>query len=131
MYDIGLLGDFEVLDPGRKARAETRFPEGHPVFAGHFPGLPVLPGVIQMALVLEAVEKLLGMPIEIARVKQAKFRVLVKPGDPLVIDAEILTDTRDQGLIEIKGSIRKAGKDAADAPASVFKLLVSASSPRS
>ena len=60
----------------------------HPAFAGHFPGQPLLPGVLLLAEVLEAVQASpalaarLGAAPEIA---QAKFLAPVGPGSQLDI----------------------------------------------
>ncbi len=60
----------------------------HPAFAGHFPGTPVLPGVLLAALVLEAVR---GSPAHAARlggtvqIDQLKFLAPVGPGARLHI----------------------------------------------
>jgi 3-hydroxymyristoyl/3-hydroxydecanoyl-(acyl carrier protein) dehydratase len=61
----------------------------HPAFAGHFPGSPVLPGVLLAALVFEAVR---DSPAHAARlgdtvrIEQLKFLVPVRPGASLRIN---------------------------------------------
>ena len=57
---------------------EVRIPMDAPYFEGHFPGLAVLPGVVQIGIVLAA----LGEP-ELAEVVYLRLRQTVAPGDLL------------------------------------------------
>lgn len=54
----------------------------HPAFAGHFPGHPVLPGVVLLALVMEALGDKAGPT---PRIENAKFLSPVKPGATLTL----------------------------------------------
>jgi len=56
-------------------------PESHPGFAGHFPGAPVLPGVVQISLVLEALGAEMGAIPTVAQIPSLRFRAPVRPGD--------------------------------------------------
>ena len=58
----------------------------HPSFAGHFPGHPVLPGVVLLDEVVAAAERLLSRPLEALQVKVAKFHAPVGPGARLCIE---------------------------------------------
>jgi acyl-coenzyme A synthetase/AMP-(fatty) acid ligase len=61
---------------------ELHVPHDHPSFAGHFPGHPVLPGVVLLSMVMEALQSRLGAP---AQIDQAKFLAPVLPGDTLTL----------------------------------------------
>jgi 3-hydroxymyristoyl/3-hydroxydecanoyl-(acyl carrier protein) dehydratase len=52
----------------------------HPVFAGHFPDAPVVPAVLLLAKVLDAVDQWLGAPVHPIRLRQAKFPAPWLPG---------------------------------------------------
>jgi acyl-coenzyme A synthetase/AMP-(fatty) acid ligase len=58
-------------------------PHDHPSFAGHFPGQPVLPGVVLLSMVMEALQSRLDTP---AQIDQAKFLAPVLPGDTLALN---------------------------------------------
>ncbi|UCE90432.1 MAG: hydroxymyristoyl-ACP dehydratase [Pseudomonadota bacterium] len=56
----------------------------HPSLAGHFPGNPVVPGVVILELVFTALRKVCG-PCRITRVPVAKFVMPLLPGQPFTI----------------------------------------------
>jgi 3-hydroxyacyl-[acyl-carrier-protein] dehydratase len=55
-------------------------PPDHPVFPGHFPGAPVVPGVLLLAQVLDAADQWLGRALPVSRLQQAKFPAPWLPG---------------------------------------------------
>lgn len=54
----------------------------HPAYAGHFPGRPILPGVVLLDAALHAMTD--GMPGS-AHLKSAKFHSPVQPGEALTL----------------------------------------------
>ena len=59
------------------------FPAEEPVFAGHFPKRPILPGVFQLEMSRLAAEWTLKSPITLSEVSKAKFLRPIAPGDPV------------------------------------------------
>jgi len=49
------------------------WPAGHPVFAGHFPGRPIVPGVMLLEWVLGECARTRGVATSALRVREAKF----------------------------------------------------------
>jgi 3-hydroxymyristoyl/3-hydroxydecanoyl-(acyl carrier protein) dehydratase len=63
-------------------RCETtlRVDPGHPALPGHFPGMPVVPGVVVLDLVLQAAERHSGAHLPVTGLSQAKFAAPLLPG---------------------------------------------------
>jgi 3-hydroxyacyl-[acyl-carrier-protein] dehydratase len=62
----------------------------HPSFDGHFPGAPVLPGVVLLDEAIRAIELADGGAPRRWRVASVKFLRLVGPGEALVLEQERL-----------------------------------------
>ena len=67
-------------------------PVDHPAFAGHFPGAPILPGVVLLDM---AVRLAPGAAVGLCQIAAAKFFSPVTPGEHLVIS---YARTGDAGL---------------------------------
>lgn len=108
------------LDPtGRHIRADCVVPEQSPVFEGHFPGHPLLPGVLMIETIAQtggwlvlAILRFARMPF-LAQVKEAKLRAFVSPGQRLEADATLVHD--GSGYAVVNGRIAAAGKPVAEA----------------
>jgi 3-hydroxyacyl-[acyl-carrier-protein] dehydratase len=62
----------------------------HPAYAGHFPGTPVLPGVVLLDATLHALEKAGKGASGYWEISSAKFQSAVRPGEPLTLQHETL-----------------------------------------
>src|SRR5690606_27383529 len=83
-----LLGS--VATPGEAGfEARFRFPAALEVFAGHFPGRPLVPGVFLLEATRLGCERALGQPVRIALVKRAKFAAEVHPDEEVVVRASL------------------------------------------
>ena len=106
------------LDAGRLS-ARSRTPEQSPVFEGHFPGLPLVPGVLLIETMTQASGYLVlartefqAMPFLVS-VDTAKMRTFVEPGTPLEIAAEL--EHQGSGYAVAKAHITRDGKKICDA----------------
>lgn len=63
-------------------------PADHPAFAGHFPGRPIVPGVVILDRALLFAQTLVAVPVSHWQVGNAKFLSPVVPGETLVFALE-------------------------------------------
>lgn len=107
------------LIPGRSATAAMVFPSSLELFADHFPGRPLVPGV----LLTESMNQTAGwlimattgfatLPI-VTRIDRASFRRPVGPGETLIVDATLRASTASAH--EVMATIRVNGDVVADA----------------
>ncbi len=68
--------------------AEMAFDESAPYFQGHFPGMPILPGVAQLGLAERCAEAVSGHPMTLKCVKKMKFMQIVRPGERVKLHVE-------------------------------------------
>ena len=62
-------------------------PHDHPSLPGHFPGRPIVPGVVLLERVLEAIE-LTHAPLGVLRLPQVKFARPLLPGQTATVQLE-------------------------------------------
>lgn len=60
-------------------------PVDHPAFAGHFPGAPILPGVVLLDVAIHAISIPAGSVPDACEISAVKFLSPVHPGDRLEI----------------------------------------------
>jgi 3-hydroxyacyl-[acyl-carrier-protein] dehydratase len=67
--------------------ADVLVPPDSPWFDGHFPGTPILPGVAQIGMVLDAIRKAHNRDLKISSVRRVRFKRMIRPDDQLKIIA--------------------------------------------
>ena len=123
-YPFLLVDRVIELEPGKRIRAIKNVTINEPFFQGHFPGAPVMPGV----LVVEAMAQVGGLLTELPRaasgakqdklfylvkVDNARFSRMVVPGDQL--DIEVVLKRTIRNMAQYICVARVDGKEAASA----------------
>ncbi len=98
----------EINLSDRKISAEAIVPTTSTIFEGHFPGYPLMPGVLLIESMAQtsgwlvvAVNRFERMPF-LAQVRDAKFRTFVEPGQRLTVTAGLAHDGSGYAMTEAK-----------------------------
>ena len=119
-YPFLLVDRILELEPGKRAVGLKNITINEAFFQGHFPGNPIMPGV----LILEAMAQVGGILLlatsgnegklaMFAGIDRARFRKQVLPGDQLVTQVELLKCRGEIGKVRVVG--RVGGEVAAEA----------------
>ena len=107
-----LIDTIEELEEGKRAVGKKCVSYNEPFFAGHFPGEPVMPGVLQIealaqlgAVAVLSMEENKGKIAYFAGIKDAKFKQKVVPGDRLDLECEIIKIKGPLGIGAVKASV--------------------------
>lgn len=106
---------FELIDQvtaldldARTISVAAQVPTQSTIFEGHFPGHPLMPGVLLIEAMAQtsgwlliAMMKFERMPF-LAAVKEAKMRTFVTPGQTLALDAKLIHDGSGYAMTEVK-----------------------------
>ena len=112
-----LIDTVEEVEPGVRAVAKKNVTFNEPFFAGHFPGNPVMPGV----LIVEALAQVGAVAVLMQEenkgklgyfggIKNCKFRRKVVPGDKLKLEARII---RQKGPLVIGEAVASVDGEVA------------------
>ena len=105
-----------ACDPGKSVEARTVFDADDPMFAGHFPENPIVPGVILTEALAQAagIAAASGYP-ETARplfllsaIRTMKFLQAVRPGEQIDLQAEKIAGTETLLQFKVRASVNAA-----------------------
>jgi len=106
----------DINEEGTKIKAIKNVTINEPFFQGHFPGRPVMPGVLQVEAMAQTAGLVMlrrttseGKVAFFMSCDKVKFRRAVEPGDQLVIDVEI-TKVRGNRIAQAKGECKVGDK---------------------
>lgn len=83
-----VIGGLHRTDDGVVA-LEFRFDASQPVFAGHFPGNPILPGVFQLEMARFTAEAGAEFPLIVREISKAKFRRPIRPEETIRMNVRL------------------------------------------
>jgi 3-hydroxyacyl-[acyl-carrier-protein] dehydratase len=92
--------------PAERYRFTLELNPAHPVYEGHFPGNPVVPGVCQVQMISELLSGIKGYALRLIRSDNVKFLSVMVPGMNRIIDAELHVRTTSDGEIAVTATLQ-------------------------
>lgn len=121
-YPFLLVDRIVEVDAGKRVKGYKNVTANEEFFNGHFPGLPVMPGVLQVEALAQTAAVLAtsmeGFDPEkhvayLMTLDEVKFRRPVEPGDRLDLEVEVVQSRR--GIIKVQGRSSVDGERACEA----------------
>jgi 3-hydroxyacyl-[acyl-carrier-protein] dehydratase len=121
-YPFLLIDRVVEVDEGKRVKAYKNLSANEDFFNGHFPGLPVMPGVLQVEALAQAAAVLaMSLPgfdtkthvAYLMSLDDVKFRRIVEPGDRLDLEVEVVQLKRS--IAKVHGKATVDGERACEA----------------
>ncbi|MCK9627305.1 MAG: beta-hydroxyacyl-ACP dehydratase [Bacteroidales bacterium] len=105
LYDIRNL----TFQGGNSYNARVIINPGDPVFSGHFPGQPVLPGVCTLAIVKDCICRVSEKKLRYCEMVQCKFTGMVDPSMSEILNIDF-TLIRTEERINVNATVEEGGR---------------------
>jgi 3-hydroxymyristoyl/3-hydroxydecanoyl-(acyl carrier protein) dehydratase len=96
--------------------ADIHIPPDHPAFAGHFPGTPIVPGVVLLDEALDVIAGALGLTLARCTLAAVKFKSVVRPGQLVTLRFEFMEPGSVRFELESEGQPVASGTLSVAAP---------------
>lgn len=93
-----ICSDCKTINGGSFA---IRLNKTHFIYAAHFPGEPITPGVCILQIVAELFSRLCGVPLELSTVKNVKFLRIISPIETPEIIVDFSRLSIEEGLYHV------------------------------
>lgn len=111
-YPMLLIDRITEIEPMVYAKGYKNITANEPMFAGHFPGNPLFPGVYMIEALAQLGGAAVMQPGDLARktpylagIDKVKFRRPVIPGDRLDMEARVVKTRRNIGWVSVEASV--------------------------
>ncbi|POY36552.1 3-hydroxyacyl-ACP dehydratase [Solitalea longa] len=98
-----LAGDFYIIETlehdNAVIRCDISINADHAIFKGHFPDMPVVPGVCMMQIVKELLETALNCKLQLAKADQMKFLAVINPLETKTLQCALSYSVNENGDI--------------------------------
>lgn len=85
---------------------EIELDASHPVYKGHFPDHPIVPGVFQLEILKDCAGRIVEQPLFFSRITSCKFVSPILPADNKHLTIELSVSGREDSAYDLQGVIR-------------------------
>ena len=93
--------------PGKRIDFTIKLNPDHPVYRGHFPGNPIVPGVCQVQMIKELTSVILEKDVILSQSDNIKFLSMIRPVETPVLKVSIDIREKETGSWNVTGTISK------------------------
>ncbi|MFM2246502.1 MAG: 3-hydroxyacyl-(acyl-carrier-protein) dehydratase [Pseudomonadota bacterium] len=111
----GLVDSITALEKGKRATGLRTWDPSLPLFLDHFPGFPVVPGVLTLESLAQLAGKLIGYSVRkdrgdwpfpiLSMMDKVKFRRFIPPATPCVLEAEIVELRDESAIVDVRALV--------------------------
>lgn len=111
----GLVDSITSLEKGKRALGLRTWDPSLPLFQDHFPGFPVVPGVLTLESLAQLAGKLIGYSVRkdrgdwpfpiLSMMEKVKFRRFIPPATPCVLEAEIVELRDESAIVDVRALV--------------------------
>jgi len=99
----GLYSIIDFKEEDGKVSATIKLNKHHEVFAGHFPGNPIMPGVCMIQIIKELTEKFIEKELFLSVCSNVKFMAIINPEKNEMIDV-VLQISSENEMVKVKNT---------------------------
>ena len=111
----GLVDSITALEKGKRATGLRTWDPSLPLFLDHFPGFPVVPGVLTLESLAQLAGKLIGYSVRkdrgdwpfpiLSMMDKVKFRRFIPPATACVLEAEIVELRDESAIVDVRALV--------------------------
>jgi 3-hydroxyacyl-[acyl-carrier-protein] dehydratase len=105
LNDLYVIKDIREELAGNKFTVQIELNSGHPVFRGHFPGNPVLPGVCTIQIIKELLADLLKRNLNLKKAGTIKYLAFINPGVNRLVSFDLQVKEGEEGQLICNASV--------------------------
>lgn len=98
---------YEIEKEGLSLKAALHLRQDHPLYQGHFPGRPVVPGACMLQMIKELTELATGACLQLSKGETIKFLLPISPVDTPTLQAELSWQIPDPLSVRVKATLLK------------------------
>jgi 3-hydroxyacyl-[acyl-carrier-protein] dehydratase len=105
LNDLYVIKDIREELAGNSYTVQIELNAGHPIFTGHFPGNPVLPGVCTVQIIKELLANLLGRNLSLKKAATIKYLSFINPELNRLINFDLQVKEGEKGQLICNASV--------------------------